>query len=69
MELYFWCWLFCDFFKKKFFLEAILLLLQKHTVKHEQHDGREEGLSSARWGLTYVTIYVNKSEEEKLDSY
>lgn len=63
-----WCWLFCDFFPPNFFLQAILLLSQKHTVKHEQHDGREEGLSSAWWGLTYVTIYVNKSEAEKLDS-
>lgn len=56
MELYFWCWLFCDFFFLSFFLQAILLLSQKRTVKHEQHDGREEGLSSAWWGLTYVII-------------
>lgn len=56
-------------FFSNFFFQAILLLSQKHTVKHEQHDGREEGLSSAWWGLTYVTIYVNKSEAEKLDSY
>lgn len=52
-----------------FFLQAVMLLSQKHTVKHEQHDGREEGLSSAWWGLTYVTIYVNKSEAEEMDSY
>lgn len=54
-----WSWIFMLiilWFKKKIFLQAILLLSQKHTVKHEQHDGREEGLSSARWGLTYVTI-------------
>lgn len=69
MELYFWLLTILWFFFFNFFLQAILLLSQKHSVKHKQHDGREEGLSSAWWGLTYVTIYVNKPEAEETDGY